>query len=354
MSRKIIVVGCGGFGTEIVAQLLGTELYDANKEHIEVLAIDTSDSNLKRHQGIKNFGDIKLLMTQGTDGGGKKRAENIEAITNLATESVQNGTFDTDGLIILISSATGASGAVANSELQAQLTARKKSVISMVLEVDDTIQDVENAILDLRTRQFKASQGTRNFNVYSGSNRRKDGTVNQRAADREFLLNLMDFIAAGHPDNQKIDSQDLNTFLNWSGQKDVPGVVRFLSIIAFTTSDTFVKGENTEGRGVRDLSGFSVPTAALSLLTSAEFDPQVIPGTGSGFQGIVAPGLNLGEGIEEVQFQTYSGRSAQKLQELNNQLALYKKVAEKASADSAGDTFVPVKGDQPNETGTFV
>ena len=68
----------------------------------------------------------------------------------------------------------------------------------------------------------------------------------------------------------------------------------------------------------------------------------------------MAPGLNLGEGIEEVQFQVFSGRSAQKLQELNNQLALYKKVAEKASADSAGDAFVPVKGDQPNETGTFV
>lgn len=349
MSRKITIVGAGGFGTEILAKFMQSELGQATAEHLIPMIIDTSDSNFDRFRTEPWFKDVKIHLTPGTDGGGKVRAANVGPLTDLVTNLVNNGTFEDEGAKIIIYSAVGSSGGIAGPELACQLTAKKKSVFNMVLEVDESIQDLENTIKVLRTLQFRASQTTRHNNVFWGTNR-FNGVIRQSEADENFLFNLQDLVTLSHPDNDKIDSRDLNSFLNWAPDQSAPGVVRFVSNVAFNTIE---KVDGVEPPA-EDLSKHPIPTTAMSLLSGHDVDPTTIPGTGACFQGIVAKGLSLGEGLREVQFQLFSGRSAQKLTELTAKLGQYQQLAEKAAEQAAGDTFRAGKNDTLSESGQFL
>lgn len=342
MSRKITIVGAGGFGTEILAKFMQSDLGKSCREHLIPMIIDTSDSNFDRFRNEPWFESVKVHLTPGTDGGGKVRAANVGPLQDLVTGLVNNGEFEDPGVKIIIYSAVGSSGGIAGPELSCQLAAKKKSVFGMVLEVDESIQDLENTIKVLRTLQFRASQGVRHNNVFWGSNR-FNGVIRQSEADDNFLFNLQDLVTLSHPDNDKIDSNDLGSFLNWSHDATQPGVVRFVSSVAFP--------DNAEPE---DLSKLSIPTTAMSLLAAHNVDPTTIPGTGACFQGIVAKGLSLGDGLREVQFQLFSGRSSQKLAELTTKLSQYQQLAEKAAEQAAGDHFKLGKNDNVSDSGNFL
>lgn len=337
MSRKTSLFACGGFGTNMMHRLL-TQSSGAAEQSLELFALDTSESNLKRFADLSANERIHKHLVPKADGSGKHRAENYPAIVSLVEDVVNAGTGD--GLHILVYSASGGSGAVIGGELHQALVKRGRSVVSMILGTDASLTDLENTEKTLKTLLHKAGQGTRNYAVFYGSNRQPDGSLSQAAADELFQVNLEDLILLGHPDNQDLDSKDIYHWLNYPINQQTPGTVRFVSLVA------------RSGNAVEEDE--EVPVATLSLLAKRGQDPLTIDGVGYTNYGYLSPNLTFSDHVTEVQYQLYAGKSAKLLNQLAGQVTKSKTIAEKAREASAGDSFKQQANDNVSESGTFL
>lgn len=345
MSRKVNVLACGGFGTNILLQLIQRPIFESLKDNVNLIALDTSLSNLKRFAGNPLESSIKQVLVQNADGSGKHRAENYEAITTMVTDLVNSG--HGDGLTIIIASGSGGSGPVIAGEAQDVLTKRNKPVLHMMLGTDEDAQALGNTIKSIKTLQHKAAQGTKNYTLFYGENRvpdPKDPTktiVDEQAADELFVTNLEDLIMVGHPDNQDLDSKDIYNWLNYPIQQTEPGAIRFLSLISRKENEDFP----TDGE---------VPMSALSLLAKRGVVPQYAEGTGYSTRGFVAPELAFSGNVVEVQYQLFSGKSAKLANLLAQKQKTFADIQQRQAEAAAGDQIKKSATDNVSETGTFL
>lgn len=339
MTRKINLFACGGFGTNIMLHMLQRPVFEQLGDHVNLFALDTSSSNLKRFEGDKRNDLIQKILVKNADGSGKHRAENYEAITGLVTDLVNEGTGD--GLNILIFSASGGSGGIIGGELMDLLTQRGRTVLGMVLGTDGSKQELDNTFKTLKTLQHKAGQGTRNYTVFWGGNRNSEGRVDSRLADELFVTNLEDLIMVGHPGNEDLDTKDIHHWLNFPIQQETPGTVRFLSLISRKVDEDFAVEDD-------------VPLSALSLLVQRGIDPQFPEGTGYGTHGYVAGDLRFQGDVAEVQYQIFSGRTAKLAAQLQARQKQFADIAAKAAEHAAGDQIKLNPNDKVAETGAFL
>jgi hypothetical protein len=244
------------------------------------------------------------------------------------------------GLTILVYSASGGTGGVAGPEMHEQMVRRGMPVISMVLETDDSVDDVKNTLKTLKTLQHKASKGTRQFNALWDTNRNENGRLDQAGADERMLLALEDFLVLGHPKNHDQDSKDLYNFLNYSRSPEEPGVLRFMSSV--TLDENSPEQELT-----------NPPVSVTSILTKRGLNPNVPKGTGINFQAVLADELSF-PNVSELQFQIFGGLSAKKASELSSAISSLETMAAKAAEQVAGDALVTGRHDVQDDSGAFL
>lgn len=345
MSNKVNIVACGGFGENVLLLLSQREVFAQLKDNLNLFALDTSGSNLKRFAGTPLDALVKKILVPKADGSGKHRAENYEQIAALVTETV-NGGWD-DGLTILISSCSGGSGAVIAGEAHEILSKRGKPILSMLLGTDEDGQALGNTIKTIKTYQHKAAQGTRNFAVFYGENRFEDPAdsgktiVDENRADEVFVTNLEDLIMVGHEGNEDLDSKDIYNWLNFPIAQKEPGAIRFVSLVSRKEDEDFA----TDGE---------VPMSALSLLAKRGIVPQYVEGTGYSTRGFVAADLAFSGGIVEVQYQLFSGKSAKLANLLGQKQKTFAAIQAKQEEAAAGDQIKKHVDDNVSEGGTFL
>lgn len=339
MTRKVNILACGGFGSNILLQLMQRPIFDLLKDNLNLHALDTSQSNLKRFAGNPHEALIKKHLVANADGSGKHRAENYEAITTMVNELVNTG--EIEGLVIIISSASGGSGAMFAAEAQDVLVQRKKPVVSMILGTDEDSQALGNTVKTVKTYQHKAAQGTKNFAMFYGENRNADGVIDEKAADETFVTNLEDLIMVGHKDNEDLDSKDIYHWLNFPIQQSEPGAIRFVTLVSRKEEEVFPADAD-------------VPVSSLSLLAKRGITPQFVEGTGYSTRGFVAPALAFSGGVVEVQYQLHSGKAAKLANLLVQRQKTYTDIAARQAESAAGDVIKRGSNDVVGDSGAFL
>lgn len=353
MTRKVNILACGGFGQNMALLLATRPLFESIKESVNLFAFDTSESNLKRFAGTPIEKQVKKFLVEKADGSGKRRAENHEAITAVATDFVNTGEA-ADGLTIIVSSASGGSGSKFADDLHEQLAKRGGRVISMILGTDEDSEALGNTLKTIKTYSHKAGLGDKNFVMFYGQNRfdvdvpagEKPRTIIDEArADELFVTNLEDIIMIGHPGNDTLDTKDQLRFLNYrldsEGGVGGKGQLRFLSLIS--------RGEN-EDFPVDEF----VPVSALSLLSKRGVTPQFPEGTGYSTRGYLSEGLTFTDNTVEVQYQLFSGRTGKLANQLAKQQKVFDDIQAKQAEASSGNEIKRSEKDELTASGSFL
>lgn len=346
MTAKVNILACGGFGQNIMLLLAKRASFKDLAPALSLHAFDTSKSNLKRFAGTEIESTVTKHLVEGVDGSGKLRAENHEAITQLAIDTVNSGSIE-DGLCIIVSSASGGSGSKFADDLHEQLAKRGRRVISMILGTDEDAEALGNTLKTIKTYRHKASLGDKNFVMFYGQNRfpveGEEGKtyIDEALADELFVTNLEDILMIGHPDNNTLDTADQLRFLNYRNGSEDKGQLRFLSLVSRTAEQDFPTDED-------------VPVSALSLLAKPGITPQFPMGTGYSTRGVLGSSLGFAEGVVEVQFQLFSGRTGKLANQLDKQQKLYDTIQAKQAQNSSGDDFKRSDKDKVSESNAFL
>lgn len=340
MSRKINVIACGGFGQNIMMAMIKREFFPLVQEHVQLFAVDTSEANLRRY----NTDDLKALVSTHlvpkADGSGGYRGENNEAIEKLVKNLIDSGDLP-EGPVIIVSSGSGGSGAVAAAEFMDILNKRGRSVFGMMLETDEDDQKVNNTLKTVKTLQGKAKNGTSNFSVFWERNRDADGKNRRKQTDERFLENLENIIAIGHPLMGKLDTKDIHHFLNYPVRSKEPGELRFISIRSRTEEQEF---EETA----------DVPIAILSLLSRDDIDPDLPRGVGYSTHGILPSNIDFTDKRVETQFLIHGGRVAKLASSLEATIKEYEKIQQDQKAKAAGNDLRQSETDTVSESGQYL
>lgn len=350
MTSKVNILACGGFGQNIMLLLSKRESFSSLGAALNLHAFDTSKSNLKRFASTQIDAKVKKHLVEGADGSGKLRAENHEAITALVTDVVNNNEIE-DGLTIIVSSASGGSGSKFADDLHEQLVKRGRRVISMILGTDEDNEALGNTLKTVKTFRHKASLTDKNFVMFYGQNRfpveGQEGKtyIDEALADELFVTNLEDILMIGHPENNTLDTKDQLRFLNYrldsEGGREGKGQLRFLSLISRNEKQDFPSDDD-------------VPVAALSLLAKHGITPQYAMGTGYSTRGVLGESLSFADGVVEVQFQLFSGRTSKLANQLDKQQKLYDTIRAKQNENSSGDDFKRSDKDVVTDSGSFL
>ena len=242
--KKILIIGAGGAGLNISQYF---ERFRNSKEEftaqVEVVYVDTSRANLK--------GDIspdRFFQTEGTDGSGGVRSENIEPIRQAVPTIVNK--FKAADINVIIFSADGGSGNALGACLAAELLKRDQNVISIVVGNSIGIQPTKNTIGTLRTLDGIASKQSAPM-VAAYFHNSPDNSIETVNRDIHNTVMLIATLFSGM--HGSIDSRDLYNWLHYDQVTEYEPGLTFLDVI---TSD---KG------GVSDLQR-NLPIASLITL----------------------------------------------------------------------------------------
>lgn len=341
MSRKINVIVTGGFGQNILYALMKKESFPLIQDNLKLFALDTSDKNFAKFRKEELAESITLKTVDGADGSGSFRGENNEAITLMVKNFVESGELE-EGTVIVVSSASGGSGAMAAADVMQFLVAKGRSVIGMFLETDEDDTKVNNTLKTVKTLRAKAKLAKGHFNVFWDRNRGGDKKVRKADADKVFLEALEDLITIGHPDMDKLDTMDIK---NWLGYPRIPeggeGEVRFLSIVRRNKDADFEHSDD-------------VPVAVLSLLRSQSVDQDLARGVGYSTHGILPEKLDFSDDREEIQFQLRGGRLAKLANELEATIKEYDKIRTQQEKTAIGNDIKVGEDEAQDDNGNFL
>lgn len=134
---KVLIMGCGGFGINMVAQAL-TENLLSGLGNVETLLVDGSDSNMAGLESLAN----NFWKVPNADGAGKKRGKVAQQYIDFVSENIAR-VPDAD-MYIITYSLSGGSGSVLGPEFNRQLMGMGKNCVNAVLSTDDSKEDVKN------------------------------------------------------------------------------------------------------------------------------------------------------------------------------------------------------------------
>lgn len=340
MSRKINVIGCGGFGQNTMLAMVKRQFFPLVKDHVKLFAIDTSPANLRKYAEADLSDLVSCHLVPKADGSGSFRGENNEAIEKLVKDLVNSNEIP-EGIVIVVASASGGSGAVIAGELLEQLSMRGRSVFGMLLETDEDDTKVNNTLKTVKTLQHKASRGNRNLTCFWENNRDEEGRTKKSKADGIFLENLENLIAIGHPQMEALDSKDIHHFLNYPIRSTEPGELRFLSIRQRGDDENFE--ETTD-----------VPLAVLSLFPTEGIDADLPRGVGYSTHGVLPSSLDFTDDRVETQYIITGARVAKLVNHLETTIKEYETIRQQQAERAAGNQIRRSDKDVVSDSGTFL
>lgn len=340
MSRKINILACGGFGQNIMMAMVQRKFFPLLADDIKLFALDTSSANLRKYEEAELTELVSVHLVPKADGSGAFRGENNEAITTMVGELVNSGKIP-EGICIVISSASGGSGAMIAGDLIQMLSDRGRSVFGMFLETDEDDQRVNNTLKTVKTLRHKAAQGTAHYSVFWQNNRNDEGRTQKAHANAIFLESLENFIAIGHPMMDILDTKDIHHFLQYPIKTNNPGEVRFISVRQRTDGELFEESND-------------VPLSILSLLTRNDLDSDFPRGVGYTTYGVLPKGLDFTDDRVETQFLISAGKVAKLANHLESTIKEYEKIRQEQEAAQAGNQIRTSDKDVVSDTGSFL
>lgn len=204
---QMVIYACGGAGINIG---LNYEHYRDHKEpgmsDIDVVYLDTSTSNFKP---IMMKEKIYLLEGEGIDGSGKERKQNAGPIMKRGKEMLQR---HKPGYInVVLSSASGGSGAVIAASLTNELLAEDQLVINITIGVADSGAEIKNTLDTLKTFEGLVAATKKTVPVAYFENS-KDHSMSD--VDKEVIELITAVSLMFSRQNEGLDTRDLYNFLN--------------------------------------------------------------------------------------------------------------------------------------------
>lgn len=299
MSGEISIYACGGTGTANAARF---EQY-RNKGPVDGFAkvipyyIDTSMSDINDTLP-KDF----LHIFEGVDGSGKLRKENNEVIKQEINNILHR--FRPADLSIIISSASGGSGAVIAGYLLNELLRRNHTVIVITVGTCDSRIELDNTIKTLKTYERAAVVNKTPVALAYWQNEATTPKEQINAQIEYLIRRLSSLFSRQH---RRLDTTDLVNWLNYTKVCEIEPRLVYLATMSSTEMKT------------TDLDIISVATLCLDGEDSS-------PGIPVEYQavGYVSPESNENIQLQEpINFCLVDGLVVNILKDLNKQVELF-------------------------------
>lgn len=202
------IYACGGLGTAVVSSLNKSMKEDEADEYhsdTNLYYVDTSNSDLTDEIKKEN-----VYLIPGLDGSGKKRSTNHEIVADNVNDILLN--FKPSDVNIVIHSASGGSGSVIGPVIASELLSRGCLVIVITAGSSSSKIEVNNTINTLKSYE-KISQLRKLpviLNYHENSAEHAPAKVDNNI---KTIIVLLSCLFSGT--NRKLDSADLNNFLNY-------------------------------------------------------------------------------------------------------------------------------------------
>lgn len=224
MSGKLSIYACGGTGVSIVShfeQFRNKEsVTQSGYSSVTPYYVDTSMSDI-----TEDLPREFMYVFEETDGSGKKRAENFSLIKDSVNDILHK--FTPGDINVIVSSASGGSGAVVAGYLLMELLRRKIPTIIITVGTCDSRIEIENTIKTLKTYE-KASITTGVPVVLSYW--QNDKVTNRQEVDsgvRNLITRLSALFSKQH---KRLDNTDLANWLNYPKVTDISAKLVVLDV----------------------------------------------------------------------------------------------------------------------------
>lgn len=211
MAKKIVVYCCGGTGVNIgkeIAKLNQARLHGEDHtpySEIEVVNIDTSESDLRRHSNREN-----TYLFRDMDGSGSDRKMNAEEIKACIPEILNK--FRPSDWNIVLNSCGGGSGSVIGPYLIEALLNDDIKTFAFGVTNADTATRLRNTVRVLRSYEGVAVSAGRVLPVVlHHGDKDTENNINQAIVKQIKTLALL---LSGEID--RLDSADLNNWVNFN------------------------------------------------------------------------------------------------------------------------------------------
>lgn len=201
------VYGLGGTGLNICSLLepaRGKDVVGFAKYNL--CYVDTSKSNMIR----KKLNADDIFLFEDMDGSGKIRKENHKAISANTKAVLQK--FKPTEFNIVVSSASGGSGAIISGAIVSELLKMGKEVIAIVIGTFNSVIEVENTTKTLQTYESISGLREKNVNLVYLQNSTTTNDEQQVNAQAVQLISMLLGLLSG--EHEQLDTADLKTWLN--------------------------------------------------------------------------------------------------------------------------------------------
>lgn len=205
--NTVRIYGCGGMGTNCIHALESSRKASVTGfANYELCYIDTSKSNMFK----KNLKEDDVFVFNDVDGSGKIRRENHKVIAENTKAILQK--FKPTTFNIVVSSASGGSGAILASTIVSELLKSDKEVIVVLVASFNSTIEVENNTKTLQSYEAIAKMRNKNVNmVYlqNSTTMNDEAFVNSQAT--QIISMLLGLMSGEH---EQLDTADIKTWLN--------------------------------------------------------------------------------------------------------------------------------------------
>lgn len=198
---------CGGAGITIGSTF---EHYRGHEElgmaEIDTVYFDTSKANFKANMPAEK---VYLLEGEGIDGSGQERKQNAAAIMKRGKEMLQR---HKPGYInVVVSSASGGSGAVIAAALTNEMLAADEMVINITIGVADSGNEIKNTLDTLKTFEGLVAANKKTVPVAYFENSKETPMSKVDELVTELIVAISVVFSR---QNEGLDTRDVYNFVN--------------------------------------------------------------------------------------------------------------------------------------------
>lgn len=250
---NVLVVGCGGFGTNVTLAAV-EQANEHQLVNMDYLLVDGSDSNVRE----LDLTEDNFWKVPHVDGQGKKRGKGAAAYVNFVSENIHR--MPEADMYVIVYSLTGGSGSVLGPEINRQLMLDGRNTVNVVLSTDDSKEDVKNAFNTLTglANNVRMLERPIHFMIEESSS----GTRSQ--VDEAVIGNILSAATICGIPHHGLDSTDINSWLDYQQHDVTP---------ALTMIERF-----DDSASLEKLSG-----SVITILSLLETSDSVVPKTGAVF-----------------------------------------------------------------------
>lgn len=205
--NTVRIYACGGCATNVASTLESSRKTSVTGfSKYELCYVDTSKSNMFK----KNLNEEDVFVFNDVDGSGKIRKENHKVIAENTKAILQK--FKPETFNIVVSSASGGSGAIIASSLVSELLKSSKEVIVVLVASFNSTIEVENNTKTLQSYEAIAKLRGKNVNMVYLQNSTTTNDENQVNAQATQIISMLLGLMSG--EHEQLDTADIKTWLN--------------------------------------------------------------------------------------------------------------------------------------------